>query len=49
MAGALTMTKAQHYPALPPRCFPEFLSRLVVYRSQAQASIAPNLLFLTDK
>ena len=28
MAGALSTTKARHYPALPSSRFPEFLARL---------------------
>ncbi|WP_445013267.1 phage integrase central domain-containing protein, partial [Klebsiella pneumoniae] len=32
MAGALSTTKARHYPALPSSLFPEFLARLAAYR-----------------
>lgn len=34
MAGALSTTKARHYPALPSNCFPEFLARLAAYRGR---------------
>jgi hypothetical protein len=34
MAGALSTTKARHYPALPSSRFPEFLARLAAYRGR---------------
>lgn len=47
MAGALSTTKARHYPALPFSRFPEFLERLRVYRGRAMTRIAAELSLLT--
>lgn len=47
MAGALTITKARHYPALPPHRFPEFLARLAAYRGRLMTRIAVELSLLT--
>ncbi|HIE1344645.1 tyrosine-type recombinase/integrase [Serratia ureilytica] len=47
MAGALTITKARHYPALPPHRFPEFLARLDAYRGRQMTRIAVELSLLT--
>lgn len=47
MAGALTITKARHYPALPPHRFPEFLARLTAYRGRQMTRIAVELSLLT--
>lgn len=47
MAGALTITKARHYPALPPHRFPEFLARLGAYRGRQMTRIAVELSLLT--
>ncbi|CUW02694.1 Prophage CP4-57 integrase [Serratia grimesii] len=47
MAGALTITKARHYPALPPHRFPEFLARLTAYRGRMMTRIAVELSLLT--
>ncbi|ASM24319.1 MULTISPECIES: tyrosine-type recombinase/integrase [Serratia] len=47
MAGALTITKARHYPALPPNRFPEFLARLTAYRGRQMTRIAVELSLLT--
>lgn len=47
MAGALTTTKARHYPALPFHRFPEFLERLARYRGRKITRIAVQLSLLT--
>lgn len=47
MAGALTTTKARHYPALPFHRFPEFLERLALYRGRKITRIAVQLSLLT--
>jgi integrase len=47
MAGALSTTKARHYPALPFSRFPEFLKRLTTYRGRAMTRIAVELSLLT--
>ncbi|WP_441007024.1 tyrosine-type recombinase/integrase [Klebsiella pneumoniae] len=47
MAGALSTTKARHYPALPSSRFPEFLARLAAYRDRAMTRIAVELSLLT--
>lgn len=47
MAGALTVTKARHYPALLPHRFPEFLARLAAYRGRRMTRIAVELSLLT--
>ncbi|KHT31881.1 tyrosine-type recombinase/integrase [Pectobacterium carotovorum] len=47
MAGALTTTKARHYPALPSIRFPEFLSRLAAYRGRLLTRCAVELMLLT--
>ena len=47
MAGALSTTKARHYPALPFSRFPEFLERLKAYRGRAITRIAVELSLLT--
>lgn len=47
MAGALSTTKARHYPALPFSRFPEFLERLNAYRGRAITRIAVELSLLT--
>ncbi|WP_313383250.1 phage integrase central domain-containing protein [Pantoea sp.] len=47
MAGALSTTKARHYPALPFNRFPEFLERLATYRGRAMTRIAVELSLLT--
>lgn len=47
MAGALSTTKARHYPALPFSRFPEFLERLNAYRGRAMTRIAVELSLLT--
>lgn len=47
MAGALTITKARHYPALPPHRFPEFLARLAAYRGRRITLIAVEFSLLT--
>lgn len=47
MAGALSTTKARHYPALPFSRFPEFLERLSAYRGRAMTRIAVELSLLT--
>ena len=47
MAGALTITKARHYPALAPHRFPEFLARLTAYRGRLMTRIAVELSLLT--
>ena len=47
MAGALSTTKARHYPALPFSQFPEFLERLRVYRGRVITRIAVELSLLT--
>lgn len=47
MAGALSTTKARHYPALPSSRFPEFLARLAAYRGRVMTRIAVELSLLT--
>lgn len=47
MAGALSTTKARHYPALSFSRFPEFLERLKAYRGRAITRIAVELSLLT--
>ncbi len=47
MAGALSTTKARHYPALPSSRFPEFLARLAAYRGHVMTRIAVELSLLT--
>lgn len=47
MAGALTITKARHYPALPPHRFPEFLARHGAYRGRQMTRIVVELSLLT--
>lgn len=47
MAGALSTTKARHYPALPFSRFPEFLERLAAYRGRTMTRIAVEFLLLT--
>lgn len=47
MAGALSTTKARHYPALPFHRFPEFLERLATYRGRTMTRIAVELSLLT--
>ncbi|WP_226053201.1 integrase arm-type DNA-binding domain-containing protein [Dickeya chrysanthemi] len=47
MSGALTTTKARHYPALPPERLHEFLSRLAAYRGRQMTRIAVELTLLT--
>ncbi|HEJ7125219.1 TPA: integrase arm-type DNA-binding domain-containing protein [Serratia marcescens] len=47
VAGALTITKARHYAALPPHRFPEFLARLTAYRGRLMTRIAVELSLLT--
>ncbi|WP_053144998.1 tyrosine-type recombinase/integrase [Erwinia billingiae] len=47
MAGALSTTKARHYPALPFSRFPEFLERLAAYRGRMMTRIAVELSLLT--
>lgn len=47
MAGALSTTKARHYPALPFSRFPEFLERLAAYRGRVMTRIAVELSLLT--
>jgi integrase len=47
MAGALSTTKARHYPALPSSHFLEFLARLVAYRGRVMTLNAVELLLLT--
>lgn len=47
MAGALSTTKARHYPALPFSRFREFLERLSTYRGRAMTRIAVELSLLT--
>ncbi|EFE21586.1 hypothetical protein EDWATA_03437 [Edwardsiella tarda ATCC 23685] len=47
MAGALSTTKARHYPALPSSRFPEFLARLAAYRGRIMTRIAVELSLLT--
>lgn len=46
MAGALSTTKARHYPALPSSRFPEFLARLGAYRGRVMTRIAVELSLL---
>jgi len=47
MVGALSTTKARHYPALPFSRFPEFLERLSAYRGRIITRIAVELSLLT--
>lgn len=47
MTGALSTTKAWHYPALPSSRFPEFLARLAAYRGRIMTRIAVELSLLT--
>lgn len=47
MAGALSTTKARHYPALPSSRLPEFLARLAAYRGRVMTRIAVELSLLT--
>ena len=47
MAGALSTTKARHYPALPSSRFPEFFTRLAAYRGRVMTRIAVELSLLT--
>lgn len=47
MVGALSTTKARHYPALPFNRFPEFLERLSAYRGRLITKIAVELSLLT--
>ena len=47
MAGALSTTKARHYPALPSSRFPEFLARLAAYRGRVMTRISVELSLLT--
>lgn len=47
MAGALSTTKARHYPDLPSSRFPEFLARLDTYRGRVMTRIAVELSLLT--
>lgn len=47
MAGALTTTKARHYPALPSSRFPEFLARLAAYCGRLLTRCAVELMLLT--
>jgi len=47
MAGALSSTKARHYPALPFGRIPELLERLRAYRGRAITRIAVELSLLT--
>ena len=47
MAGALSTTKARHYPALPFSRYPEFLERLNAYRGRTMTRIAVELSLLT--
>lgn len=47
MGGALSTTKARHYPALPFSRFPEFLERLAAYRGRMMTRIAVELSLLT--
>jgi len=47
MAGALSTTKARHYPALPSSRLPEFLARLAAYRGRVMTRIAIELSLLT--
>lgn len=47
MAGALSTTKARHYPALHSSRFPEFLARIAAYRGRVITRIAVELSLLT--
>ena len=47
MAGALSTTKARHYPALPSSRVPKFLARLAAYRGRVMMRIAVELCLLT--
>ena len=47
MAGVLSTTNARHYPALFCSRFPDFLARLVAYRSRVMTRIAVKLSLLT--
>jgi len=47
MAGALSTTKARHYPALPSSRFPEFLTRLTAYPGRVMIRIAVEFPLLT--
>ncbi|MDB6366831.1 integrase arm-type DNA-binding domain-containing protein [Photorhabdus bodei] len=47
MAGALTMPKTKHYPALPSNCFPELLERISHYRGRKITRLAVVLTLLT--
>ena len=46
MVGALSTTKARHYPVLPSSRFLEFLARLIAYRGRAMTRIAVELSLL---
>lgn len=47
MAGALSVTKARHYPALSSNLFPDFLARLSAFRGRMMTRIAVELSLLT--
>lgn len=47
MDGALSTTKARHYPALSSSRFPEFVACLAAYRSRVMTRIAIELFLLT--
>ncbi|MDJ0046836.1 integrase arm-type DNA-binding domain-containing protein [Pantoea ananatis] len=47
MAGALSVTKARHYPALSSNHFPDFLARLSAFRGRMMTRIAVELSLLT--
>jgi len=47
MAGALSTTKARHYPALPSSRCPEFLARFAGYHDRVMTRIAVELSLLT--
>lgn len=47
MAGALAITKSQHYSALSSSRIPEFLTRLAAYRGRVMTRIAVELSLLT--
>ncbi|MCC8381852.1 integrase arm-type DNA-binding domain-containing protein [Xenorhabdus sp. PB30.3] len=47
MAGALITVKSRHYPALPHKCLPDFLTRLSCYQGRLITRIAVELTLLT--
>ncbi len=47
MAGALSTTKARHYPDLPSSRFPEFPAHFAAYRGRVMTWIAVELSLLT--